>query len=396
MTSAISLPLPGGATRNFLDVNTADDERIALVEKLSSGEMKTHWTLRGLDNHLLRTWTDNTSNGAHAWAWVEDEVFAGSSPLAYVSSIGVRHYGVDHLGSTVVVTDSNGHLVGNINYDAFGAGGATGAGMLQYTGHERDGANAGPQTGTVRLPDYLHARNYDPLRGRFLSIDPEISAAPTMHRPQKWNRYAYVVNNPVLYLDPTGKQEAAGFAMDRDVQDLLAHRITEKEYWGRLYARGAGAAIGTGLVTAAVYAPPALGALNNFALAHFAILRIVMALGGAATGAPTVQNLQRAAQSGGATIQVVTNLTQAPQAGRSLSAAAGEGADALAAAARNGDGVKTFVADIPQALLNGLEQAGMLRISTTEMNGVQATEYQFSAAAMDFILGFFREKPPTQ
>jgi RHS repeat-associated protein len=202
MTTGISLPLPGGTTRNFLDIYTADDERIALVEKLVSGETKTRWTLRGLDNRALRTWTDNTFNGTHTWGWSEDEIFAGPTLLAYVSPIGVRHYGVDHLGSAVLLTDNpDGHLIGNINYGAFGAGGATGAGMLQYTGHERDAVAVGPQTGTVRLPDYLHARYYDSLRGRFLSADP---IPGEEHLPQSWNAYAYVLDNPLIYFDPSG------------------------------------------------------------------------------------------------------------------------------------------------------------------------------------------------
>lgn len=104
MTTSISLPLPGGTTRNFLDIYTADDERIAFVEKLSSGETKTRWTLRGLDNRALRTWTDNTFNGTHTWGWSEDEIFAGATLLAYVSPAGVRDYGVDHLGSSFVTT----------------------------------------------------------------------------------------------------------------------------------------------------------------------------------------------------------------------------------------------------------------------------------------------------
>jgi RHS repeat-associated protein len=134
--------------------------------------------------------------------WNEDEIWREGSLLAYVSPNGVRHYGLDHLGSPVVVTDSTGRLIGNIAYDAFGGGGATGAGMLEYTGHERDSATVGPQAGTARLPDYLHARYYDPSRGRFLSVDTHLG---TPAFPQSWNRYAYARSNPLKYVDPNGK-----------------------------------------------------------------------------------------------------------------------------------------------------------------------------------------------
>jgi hypothetical protein len=49
--------------------------------------------------------------------------------------------------------------------------------------------------------------------------------------------------------------------MDRDVQDLMAHRITEKEYWARLNARGVGALIGAAPWAAYAYGPGALATL---------------------------------------------------------------------------------------------------------------------------------------
>ncbi len=145
MTTGATAPLSNGGTRNFAYIYTADDERIALVETLSSGATTANWTLRGLDNHLLRTWTNNST----FWNWREDEIWRGAALLAYESPTGVRHYGLDHLGSPAILTDALAHPIGNITFDAFGNGGATGAGMLQYTGHERDSANVGPSPGTV-------------------------------------------------------------------------------------------------------------------------------------------------------------------------------------------------------------------------------------------------------
>jgi len=48
----------------------------------------------------------------------------------------------------------------------------------------------------------MHARYYDPSMGRFLSVDPMCGL---LDRPQGWNRYAYVMNNPLMYTDPTGR-----------------------------------------------------------------------------------------------------------------------------------------------------------------------------------------------
>ena len=44
-------------------------------------------------------------------------------------------------------------------------------------------------------------RRYDPTLGRFLSADPVV---PQPGNPQALNRFAYVLNNPLKYIDPTG------------------------------------------------------------------------------------------------------------------------------------------------------------------------------------------------
>ncbi|MGE0097845.1 MAG: RHS repeat-associated core domain-containing protein, partial [Hydrogenophaga sp.] len=44
-------------------------------------------------------------------------------------------------------------------------------------------------------------RIYDPLIGRFMSADPFIQAPGNL---QSYNRYAYVLNNPLAYTDPSG------------------------------------------------------------------------------------------------------------------------------------------------------------------------------------------------
>ncbi len=48
---------------------------------------------------------------------------------------------------------------------------------------------------------YYGARYYDPALGRFISADPIV---PNPANPQDLNRYAYVRNNPLKYIDPTG------------------------------------------------------------------------------------------------------------------------------------------------------------------------------------------------
>ena len=47
----------------------------------------------------------------------------------------------------------------------------------------------------------MNGRVYDPTIGRFLSADPHIQAPGNL---QSYNRYSYVMNNPLRYTDPSG------------------------------------------------------------------------------------------------------------------------------------------------------------------------------------------------
>src|SRR5262249_30654740 len=91
-------------------------------------------------------------------------------------------------------------------------------------------------------------------------------------------------------------------------------------------------------------------------------------------GTTTVATIESLASSGGPTVEVVTNLTQAPIAGRGLSTAIGEGAEALAnqAGAMRGAG-QLFRARIPAALLRELERVGLAQRITTQMGNITGT-----------------------
>jgi hypothetical protein len=48
---------------------------------------------------------------------------------------------------------------------------------------------------------HLNGRVYDPLIGRMMSADPMV---PDPLNGQAWNRYSYVINNPLAFTDPNG------------------------------------------------------------------------------------------------------------------------------------------------------------------------------------------------
>lgn len=98
------------------------------------------------------------------------------------------HHG-DHLGSTRILTDERGRIVGKASYTPYGQiAESTGeTSRLGYAGQYTD-----PDTGLI----YLRARYYDPATSQFLTRDPLLQ--------ETQDPYGYAANDPVNLSDPTG------------------------------------------------------------------------------------------------------------------------------------------------------------------------------------------------
>jgi RHS repeat-associated protein len=66
---------------------------------------------------------------------------------------------------------------------------------LDFTGQSQDTLSG--------MYDFLY-REYNPVQGRWISPDPAGLGAVDPSNPQSWNRYAYVLNNPLSFADPLG------------------------------------------------------------------------------------------------------------------------------------------------------------------------------------------------
>jgi RHS repeat-associated protein len=96
------------------------------------------------------------------------------------------------------VTNEAGALVEEHDYDVFGqeVNAQPGTQPVRFSGKERDA-----ETGW----DYFGARYYGSKIGRFTTVDPHQNIEANLVNPQAWNRYSYVLNNPLRYTDPDGR-----------------------------------------------------------------------------------------------------------------------------------------------------------------------------------------------
>ena len=129
-------------------------------------------------------------------------IYAGGLMVASATSARgsdartVYYYHGDHLGSTSVVSDGNGArpvAPSTIRTARPSASQACPAGSITATPARCSTRKPG-STSTTR-------RYYSPALGRFISAD---TIVPLPTNPQSLNRYSYVLNNPVRYIDPSG------------------------------------------------------------------------------------------------------------------------------------------------------------------------------------------------
>jgi len=143
-------------------------------------------------------------------AQVVEEIAGGAVKTRYVygleriaqtqvASGTTSFYGYDGHGDVRYLTDVAGKVTDTYDYDAFGnVVGSTGttANVYRYQGEAFDS-----ETGLY----YLRARYYDPVAGRFLSVD---ALADQGQHP-----YTYAGADPVNGHDPTGTQDFLEFTM---------------------------------------------------------------------------------------------------------------------------------------------------------------------------------------
>ena len=145
----------------------------------------------------------------------------------------VSIYQVDGLGSTPVLTDLDGNVVADYNYEAFGE-------LLDSTGDvENDYLFAGEQFDGDLGQYYLRDRYYDQNIGRFTRRDVyegRLRESITLHK------YLYGNANPVSFIDPTGlssrfaSSDKLGYAVEEHIENEYAIEFSgDNLYFGSGY-----------------------------------------------------------------------------------------------------------------------------------------------------------------
>ncbi|MCP9959050.1 polymorphic toxin-type HINT domain-containing protein [Streptomyces sudanensis] len=138
----------------------------------------------------LKLSADGTKTGATRYY-----TFAGQTVAVRTDDNKVSFVASDHHGTGEVAVDSATGAVSQRRFDPYGVerGQATGTwpGERGYVGGTLD-----KSTGLT----HLGAREYDPVIGKFISVDPLIDYL----QPQQMNGYAYANNSPVTHSDPSG------------------------------------------------------------------------------------------------------------------------------------------------------------------------------------------------
>jgi len=182
-----------------------------------------------------------TLDGLPRWDSVAgDRIYLGRQLVAQRGNGGYMH--TDALGSPVARTGSALELLGRTRYEPYGATAAGTAPLrIGFAGHVSD-------ADTALL--YMQQRYYEPIAGRFLSVDPVVTDAQT---GSSFNRYAYAANNPYKFKDPDGNSPAhaaafvLGFAIDVGAQMLVEGKSFGDVSFGDAALSGLGAAITGGI-----------------------------------------------------------------------------------------------------------------------------------------------------
>ncbi|MBV9240510.1 MAG: RHS repeat-associated core domain-containing protein [Acidobacteria bacterium] len=163
---------------------------------------------------------------------------AGSRLLSTETSSATNYLTADHLGSPRINTDGGGSVVARHDYMPFGEEISTSqrTSGVGYTADVVRTRFAGQPRDIELGLDFSEARMRSSQVGRFSTADPLLTSAnPAL--AQSWNRYTYVMNNPLAYADPLGlfrwSLALGGSMTDEELRQEMQEIQDGSECYGR-------------------------------------------------------------------------------------------------------------------------------------------------------------------
>jgi RHS repeat-associated protein len=207
--------LPSSMTGNGMTLTYAyDTDHQRVTETVTGGSKPGTTTYVG--QSYFEVFTPQGASAPTQWkhyigspegivATLTDDLPVGAS----TNTLTNRFWAKDHLGSIVAEYDEGGGNIQRFSFDAWGkrrnADGSLLSGAFALPANIASASSQCGFTGHEMLDEvglaHMNGRIYDPLIGRFMQADPIIQDP---YLSQSYNRYSYVLNNPLSYTDPSG------------------------------------------------------------------------------------------------------------------------------------------------------------------------------------------------
>ncbi|MGB8212992.1 MAG: RHS repeat-associated core domain-containing protein [Anaerolineales bacterium] len=134
-------------------------------------------------------------DGTNTYLYGNPSTGAGQAgPITQTNGADTEYFLGDALGSVRQMTDLNGAITLDQNYDPFGNPDGSLGSATSIFGY--DGEQVDP-SGMI----YLRARDYDP---RIMEFQQPDTIVPNPNIPDEWNKYNYAQDDPIIQTDPSG------------------------------------------------------------------------------------------------------------------------------------------------------------------------------------------------
>ena len=183
------------ANGNVISVSGADNatytydalNRRVQIKAQGSDSMAFLYNLNG---QRVSIWDANTGSQ------VQGQVYWGTRPLEFRANNAAHFQIQDWEGTERMQTSYNGAVEGTYSSLPYGDG-------YSASGTDDDAYHYAMLDQDNSSDDHAMFREYSNMTGRWMSPDPYMGSY-NVYNPQSFNRYSYVQNNPLSYIDPLG------------------------------------------------------------------------------------------------------------------------------------------------------------------------------------------------